>query len=76
MSTLEKKKAVLEIVESADDKLIGLILALANEYNNSAYLITETDLKKFEKRREDFFSSGEKGYSMEDSIKRLRNKLK
>lgn len=76
MSLAEKKEVLLHIVEQADDKLAGLLIALANEYNTSDYQFTEDDIKKFEKRREDFFNSGGKGYSTEDSIARLRNKLK
>ena len=35
MSIAEKKQFLLHIVEDADEKLTGLLIALANEYNDA-----------------------------------------
>lgn len=76
MSLAEKKQLLLHIVEDADDKLTGLLIALANEYNQPEYKITDADVRKFEERRDAFFDSGEEGYTAEDSIARLYKKIK
>ena len=37
MVVTDKKQVLLDIVEDADEKLTGLLIALANEYNDSDY---------------------------------------
>ena len=76
MILTEKKQVLLEIIEDADEKLTGLLLALANEYNDADQSYSEEELAFFEKRREAFFKSGEKGYTVEEAHERIRNNYK
>lgn len=75
MGFAEKKEIIMEIVRNADEKLLGLILALANEYNYQEYQFSEEEIKKFEERRDKFYASGKKGFTVEESLNRLREKL-
>ncbi len=74
MSIAEKKKAVLEIIETADDKLIGLIIALANEYNQQDNYFTDADIAEFNRRSDEYFKNPDSGISMEESLNRIRQK--
>lgn len=74
MSIAEKKKAVLEIIETADDKLIGLIIALANEYNQQDNYFTDADIAEFNRRSDEYFKNPDSGINMEESLNRIRQK--
>lgn len=76
MGFAEKKEIIMEIVRNADDKLLGLIIALANEYNHQEYQFSEEEIKKFKESRDEFYASGKKGFTVEESLKRLKEKLK
>ncbi|GAC1452473.1 MAG: hypothetical protein NVSMB7_15170 [Chitinophagaceae bacterium] len=52
MSLAEKKQVLLHMVEDADEKLTGLLIALAKEYNGASYKFSEEDLAEFNRRRE------------------------
>ena len=75
MSITDKKEVLLEIVKDADEKLTGLLIALANEYNADQNY-SEEELAFFEERRDAFFKSGKKGYTVEQAHKRIRNNYK
>ncbi len=75
MGMAEKKSELMRIVETADEKLAGLIIALANEYNND-YQFTEEDMAKFKESREDYLKSPEKAYSLEESMEQIRSRFK
>ena len=53
MSLAEKKELLLHIVEEADEKLMGLLIALATEYNQSDYNATENDIQKSAQEQSD-----------------------
>lgn len=72
----DKKQALLEIIEDADEKLLGLMIALANEYNDEDYIYSEEELAFFEKRREAFFENGKKGYAVEEAHEKIRRNYK
>lgn len=74
MFITEKKQVLLEIIEEADEKLTGLLLALANEYNDPGQNFSEEELASFEESRDAFFKSGKKGYTVEEAHNRIRNK--
>lgn len=76
MVTTDKKQILLEIIEEADEKLTGLLLALANEYNDGDPNYTDNELAFFEERRDAFFKSGKKGYTVEEAHEKIRNKYK
>ena len=41
MNLAEKKESLLNIVEEADEKVTGLLIALANEYNDATFEYTK-----------------------------------
>lgn len=74
MSLAEKKEVLLHIVEDADEKLMGLLIALANEYNQQDNYFTEAELTEFNRRKDEYFKNPEMGISMEESLNRIRQK--
>ncbi len=72
MNLAEKKETLLHIVHDADDKLTGLLIALANEYNDSDVEYTEEELNFFEERRMEFLNSGKTGSTVEEAHARIR----
>lgn len=59
-----------------DEKLTGLLIALANEYNDADQNYTDEELTFFEERRDAFFKSDKKGYCVEEAHEKIRNKYK
>ena len=76
MVLTDKKQALLEIIQDADEKLLGLMIALANEYNDEDYIYSKEELTFFEKRRETFFENGKKGYTVEEAHEKIRRNYK
>lgn len=76
MVLTDKKQALLEIIQDADEKLLGLMIALANEYNDEDYIYSKEELAFFEKRREVFFENGKKGYTIEEAHEKIRRNYK
>jgi hypothetical protein len=78
MSIIEKKQFLLQIVEDADDKLTGLLLALANEYNSNTsgekYSIEE--ISDFHKTGDEYLQNPEKAFTVEEAHQKIRNKLR
>ena len=76
MVLTDKKQALLEIINDADEKLMGLMIALANEYNDEDYIYSKEELDFIEKRRKAFFESGMKGYTVEEAHEKIRRNYK
>ena len=74
MSFTEKKEALLHIVEDADEKLTGLLIALANEYNDADQNYSKEELDFFNDRRNSFYNSNKEGYSIEEAHDKIRRK--
>lgn len=72
MSLAEKKDALLHIIEKADEKLTGLLIALANEYNDADQNYLKEELDFFNDRRNTFYNSDKKGYSVEEAHENIR----
>ena len=72
MSLIEKKEALLHIVEDADEKLTGLLIALANEYNDADQNYSKEELDFFNDRRNAFYNSKKEGYSAEEAHDKIR----
>ena len=72
MSIAEKKQVLLHIVEDADEKLMGLLIALANEYNDVEQNYTQSELDSFNERKEAFFKNNEQGSTVEEAHSRIR----
>ncbi|MGN6604508.1 MAG: hypothetical protein ACTHK8_18765 [Ginsengibacter sp.] len=76
MVLTDKKQALLEIIEDADEKLLGLMIALANEYNDEDYIYSKEELAFFEKRRAAFFDYDNKCFSVEEADEKISRKYK
>jgi hypothetical protein len=76
MGLAERKMELLEIVVNADEETTGKLIALAHQLTNEKYKFSDEEIAKFEKTRDDFFASGEKGYSVEEAHDMIRNKLR
>jgi len=76
MVLTDKKEVLKEIIENADDKLMSLMIALANEYNDGEYVYSKEELDFIEKRRDAFFKSGKKGYTVEEAHENIRRNYK
>jgi hypothetical protein len=78
MSITEKKQFLSQIVEDADDKLTGLLLGLANEYNSNTsgekYSIEE--ISDFHKTGDEYLQNPEKAFAVEEARQKIRNKLR
>ncbi len=73
MSLAEKKENLLHIVQDADEKLTGLLIALANEYNDAEQQYSKEELDFFEERRNAFLKSGKKGSTVKAAHNRIRS---
>jgi hypothetical protein len=73
MSLADKKQVLLHIVEDADEKLTGLLIALANEYN-SGLQFTDEEVAFFKNRKKEFYDGGKNGYSVEEAHRLIRSR--
>ena len=76
MSLEEKKQLLSHIVKDADDKLTGLLMAVANEYNISSEKYTQEEIEEFYRIRDNLLAHPETGYTPEEAHKLIRNKSK
>ena len=76
MSITKKKEALLHIVEDADEKLTGLLIALANEYNASSDEFTDEEIEGFYKVRDELINHPKTGYTVEKAHDMVRNKVR
>ncbi len=74
MSLAEKKENLLHIVQDADEKLTGLLIALANEYNTADLEFTKDEMDDFYLRRDNILADPSSGYSPEEAHDLIRNK--
>lgn len=72
MNLAEKKETLMHIVQDADDKLTGLLIALANEYNDADVDYSKEELDFFEDRKQAFFNSNKEGITVEEAHNRIR----
>ncbi|MEO8853260.1 MAG: hypothetical protein ABI359_05750 [Ginsengibacter sp.] len=76
MVITDKKLVLKEIIENADEKLMGLMIALAHEYNEEEYIYSEDELALFDKRRDAFLENGKKGHTVEEVHEKIRRNYK
>lgn len=74
MGLPEQTKELLQIVGNADEEAMGKIIAFARRLTGEEASAEEA-VKRYEKRAADFFASGEKGLSKEESLEQLRRLL-
>ena len=75
MSLAEKKEVLKNLVEEADDKLIGLLIAIAEEYVSPEYDYSEDELTLFKERKEEFYKNNKEGYTVEEAHDMIRKKF-
>ncbi|HEY9342968.1 MAG TPA: hypothetical protein VJ279_11815 [Hanamia sp.] len=73
MVLTDKKHVLKEIIENADEKLIGLMIALANEYNDTANYSQE-EIEEFYRIRDEMLAHPETTYTPEQAHELVRNK--
>jgi hypothetical protein len=65
MVLTDKKQVLIEIIEDADDKLTGLLLALANEYHEINPTYSEEEMDNFYRIRDQMLAHPETTYTPE-----------
>ena len=73
MSLAEKKETLVLIVQSADDKLTGLLIALANEYNSTGETYSTVEIENFYQIRDQLLKEPETGYTPQQGHHLIRN---
>ena len=75
MSLAEQKVALMELVVNADAETTDVLLSFAQHLTGEPVPPSPEVVAAYEKRADDFYASGEKGISAEESIARLRQML-
>lgn len=73
MVVTNNKEALKEIIENADEKLINLMIALANEYNDVPEY-SQDEIEEFYKIRDTMLAHPETTYTPEQAHDLIRNK--
>lgn len=76
MSIAEQKVALARMLLEADDETINQLFQLMLEGNNRIQKFSDQEIEMFEKNRDDFFASGKKGFSVEETHSSIRNRIK
>ncbi len=77
METITLKKTVLKYVEEADERLLEMMLSLAESYeNNDSSVLSESDYQEMDKRRLNHLKEKSESYSWEEVQQRAKNSLK
>jgi hypothetical protein len=67
METVDMRKALHQYIDERDDKLIKMMYAMANAYNEEDdYEFTEEEIKEFDEIREKRLKGESKLYSWEE----------
>ena len=74
MVLTDKKQALLEIINDADEKLIGLMIALANEYNDTDQDYSQEEIEEFLRIKDDMIAHPETTFTPEQAHELIRNK--
>jgi predicted house-cleaning noncanonical NTP pyrophosphatase (MazG superfamily) len=74
MILTDKKEVLKEIIENADEKLMGLMIALANEYNDTLLEYSQEEIQEFYKIRDEMLAHPGTTYRPEQAHQLIRNK--
>lgn len=74
MVITEKKLVLKEIIEKADEKLIGLMIALANEYNDNDQEYSKEEIEEFYRIKDEMLAHPETTFTVEEAHEQIRNK--
>jgi hypothetical protein len=70
MRTTNIREKLHQYVDNSDDKLLGLMYAIAKEYNEEddvEYVFTEEDIKVLDERREKILRGESKTYTWQEA---------
>ncbi len=73
MVLADKKEVLKEIIENADEKLMSLMIALANEYNDAPEY-SQQEMEEFHRIRDKMLAHPETTYTPEKAFRLIRNK--
>ena len=77
MEAIALKKTVLKYVEEADERLLEMMLSLAESYeNNDSSVLSESDYQEMDNRRLNHLKEKSESYSWEEVQQRAKNSLK
>jgi len=77
MEAIALKKMVLKYVEEADERLLEMMLSLAENYeNNASSVLSESDYQEMDNRRLNHLKEKSESYSWEEVQQRAKNSLK
>jgi hypothetical protein len=76
MTQTALKEKLHEYIEHADEsKILAIFTLVENEIEDRSDLYNEATLNSFRAISEDYFSSKTKGYTMEESMNRIRKQI-
>lgn len=77
MEAVELKNTVLKYVDEADERLLEMMLSLAENYEDkSLSALTEADYKEIDQRRLDHLNEKSESYSWKEVRRNAKNYLK
>ncbi len=76
MSFAEQKVELFKIVANADEETTGKLIELAKQLTQKTYKFSDEEIASFEKTRNEFMESEEKGYTIEEAHTMIRNRFK
>lgn len=76
MSLAEQKVELLKLVVDADEETTGKLIEFVHQLANRNYKFSDEEIAMIEKSRDDFFASGDKGYTVEEAHTMIRNKVR
>ena len=77
MEAIALKKTVLKYVEEADERLLEMMLSLAENYeNNASTVLSESDYQEMDNRRLNHLKEKSESYSWEEVQQKAKNALK
>lgn len=74
MVVADKKLVLKEIIENADEKLMNLMIALANEYNDGEQEYSKEEIEEFYRIRDKMLTHPETTITVEEAHEKIRNK--
>lgn len=74
MVITEKKLVLKEMIENADEKRIGLMIALANEYNDNDQEYSKEEIEEFYRIKDEMLAHPETTFTVEETHEQIRNK--
>src|SRR5919206_4988415 len=73
MSIAEQKMELFRFLVDADEETTRKLIEFTHQLINESNKFSEEEIAMFEKRRNDFFASVEKGYTVEESMDIIEN---